>query len=143
MKRIITFSAVLLLFAAITSCHKDKQTLTDNTWIVESMKLHTDSALMYYMEGEGKIHRIPILYFEKNKYFFQNRIVDDIGKVKFRKNNGIEFESFPTILVGGGTEFGYDCHTLLIRSINHYTINNNKLVFTGNNGETINLIKKE
>jgi len=146
MKRIkfICTVFVFLFLAIFTNCSKEKQEIKDNIWEVESMKAHADSALRYYKEEEEISRRVPILYFERNKYFFQNRIVDDHGKVKFKKNNGIEFEeSFLTLLIGGGTEFGYDCLNLLIKNINYYTINNNKLVLTGDNGATINLIKQE
>ena len=135
MKRIIFANILLILFATFTSCSKEKQTLRDNTWIVESMKVHADADLQY------PSNFIITLSFPRiGEYEFRgvNRC---LGKVKFRTNNGIEFKVAECTRLDGDV-FSADCYLLLNTDINNYTVNDNKLILKGNEGKIINFIKQ-
>ena len=136
-------NTIIILFAfLLASCSKDKQTLTDNTWIVESMKVYADSVLQY---PSAMNHRSITLSFPRiSEYAFIMEANGCQGKVKLKNNYKINFskETMCT-LVGGDSQFAEDCLSLLKNNINHYSINDNKLILTGDNGETINFKKQQ
>ena len=134
MKKIAFISTVFVLLAIFISCSKEKQTLTDNTWAVESMKSYADADLEYPPY-------VPIIlsFPQKNKYLFESRLGKSWGKVSITGNK-INFKD--EWAMGSFYAFQAACMDLLRLNINHYTINNNKLIFTGDNGETINFVKQ-
>jgi hypothetical protein len=118
-----------VLVAVFTSCSKDKQTLMESTWIVESAKKHADSAWMDNWDYP------TISFIGKDKYVFQSDFYTYIGNVKIEKSNKISFER-KTVSSPIFPSFSYSCFFLL-HEINHYEIKSNKLILTGYNGETI------
>ena len=141
MKRIFFYStALLLLFVA---CSKDKQTLTDNTWQVESLKVHADSAWQDpFVSESGEKEPLTLSFRNKYNYSVTFRLAGCGGKVKYRPKHGIIFESGGCTTIGGDSQLAWNFYEILVAQINHYALNDNKLTLTGDNGETINLIKQ-
>jgi hypothetical protein len=132
-----------MLFAIFTCCSKDKQALINTTWEVESIKVHADSALVYspVWEGLWEYKSITLSFPKQSKYILKLEANWLQGKVSI-SGNKINFKDGVITLKGGDSPFAESCACLLINSINHYTTNNSKLVFTGDKGEMINLVKQ-
>jgi hypothetical protein len=128
---------VLVLVALFTGCEKEKTLLTENTWFVQEIKIHADSATWYWWEW---IHfdAVHLSFMDKEKYVLQAASYCVIDRVKIKKNNKIRFEVLRG--VSAESEFaGYCC--LLLSSITHYEVGKRSLVLTGDNGERIGCLK--
>jgi hypothetical protein len=133
MKRIIIKTRIgyiaFVLVVIFVSCSKDKRTLTKEIWLVENAKQHIDSAWMVNWNSP------TISFIGKDKYVFQSDFYTHIGNVKIGRNNKISFDctthSYPV-----SRSFSYFCF-ILLDNINHYEIDGNKLILTGDNGATI------
>lgn len=131
---------IQFLFAAIIvplfiGCSKDKQEVIGNDWQIESLKEHTDSIIKYptatYMlTFENK--RNYTLYLDVNSCF---------GKVNFKRNNKIEFESDGCSKMCCGSDFAEKL-VVILNKINQYTLNNNILTLSGDKDIIINLKRK-
>lgn len=154
MKRILFINILFVLCVIFTGCSKDKQTLTDNTWKVESMKVHADSALMYrpdssyfrYLPDSSILVQwgetpITLSFPKKNEYVYKAEINEAWGNVKIG-NNKIIFKGAMQFSMCCDSPFANDCLGLLNGGINSYTIDNNKLILKGNKGEVINFVKQ-
>ena len=148
MKRIPFINTLFILLAAFISCSKDKQTLTDNTWVLESMKVHTDSALMYRPDSTDEyivMHwaKTPIVlsFPKKNEYSFKAETTTSTGKVSI-VGNKINFKDAMSLALCCNSPFADLCMELLLLNINHYVINDDKLIFKGDEGEEINFVKQ-
>jgi len=145
MKKITILYFVLILSAISISCFKDKQTLINTTWRVESMQVHADSVLTYppiWKGWWGHNRPITLSFPKQNKYILQLEANGCGGNVSIIGNK-ISFKS------GGGmtamccdSPFAESCASLLINNINRYTISDTKLVLTGAHGEIINLVEQ-
>lgn len=79
----ISISLLMLFFS---SCDKEKQEILDNVWQIENIKIHTDSLLVY------PPHSNYILEFKNTQnYSFQIGSNISAGKVKFKRNNNVDF----------------------------------------------------
>ena len=138
MKRIHYICIVFVLFAFFTSCSKEKQTLTDNTWIAESLKVHTDSVWVHSSERASPI---TLSFRKKNEYLLVFGGSKSSGRVKIAKNK-IDF--IDAMTMGSWSDYPFDflCWELLLVYVTHYTIDDNKLTLEGDNGEIIILIKQ-
>jgi hypothetical protein len=132
--------AIILLVFALTSCSKDKQTLTDNSWEVQSFKVHADSASQYQTEYTNMA--VVLSFPSKKEYSFKKEANGCQGNVSFASKDKINFKDVMCTEICCDSRFADNCLNLMINSINHYTINDNNLVLTGNNGETINFVKQ-
>ena len=144
MKKFILFYFVVVILVIATSCSKDKQILINTTWKVESMKIHADSALTYppIWEGWWGDNKPIILSFPKqNTYIFQLEANGCGGNVSIIGNK-ISFKSEGMTSICCDSPFAESCVHLLINKINHYTLNNTKLILTGTHGEIINLVEQ-
>ncbi|MDR0367667.1 MAG: hypothetical protein LBH82_00825 [Bacteroidales bacterium] len=139
MKRIALANAAIVLLAILASCSKGKHALIYNTWQVESMKVHADSALQYPQN-------------KKNTLSFENGNTchldlggarDCWGDVKVRHNNSIKFSHISKCTFSN-LELPKSASTFykLIEMTNHYAISKNRLILSGDNGEIINFIKQ-
>jgi hypothetical protein len=139
-KIILCLTTILLLFAFSTSC-KEKQTLKDNNWEVESMKVHTDSALVY--PPSSPFYNSIILSFPKaGEYRLRLDANTSWGKVSIVDNKINFHKKAYMTLVCCDSPFANNCNDLLRNNINRYTINGDNLVLKGNNGEIINFVKQ-
>ena len=136
MKRLLIISfAIFVLVAIFTSC-KEKQTLLENTWYVTvgGMKIHADSVWIDVYDWDV----VTLSFMGKDKYIFQSSDCCVIDRVKIGKNNEIKFEWLRGISTGN--KFVGTCF-LLLSHINHYEVNGDGLVLTGDNGEIIKFRK--
>jgi len=141
---ITIFSFQMLVF--FTGC-KEKKMLVENEWIVESIKIRSDSnsGLMYPPPDffANPFKGTLTLSLSNKDFVFTTEHIFILGEVKiggykidFKVASGMEE------VVSNESEFSKFCVNLLINDINHYQITNEKLRFTGANGEQINLIRK-
>jgi len=137
--KILTIIIVTFVFA---SCSKDKQILTDSSWIVENFKAHADSAIAY--KPMFRDREIILSFPKENEFILTMEANGGGGSVRFGSNNTIHFkETMYRTERCCDSRFAETCLSLLTSKINHYIVENNKLIFTGDNGETINLRKQE
>jgi hypothetical protein len=113
-----------------TGCAKD--TVKNNTWAVEKIRVHSDSAMMHPTEY------ISLSFIENGKYYiFQSETHSTTARVKMGSST-IKFEyagMFPE------HPFARDCVMLLTYHITHYHIDSGNLILTGDNGANIRLRK--
>lgn len=148
-----TIKIIVVLFVIFTSCSKDKQTLTDNTWVVESIKVHADSALMYRPDSTFFMHLpdeyivmhwctpITLSFSSKNEYRFKAETTTTTGKVNI-VGNKINFKDAMSLALCCNSPFANSCMEMLLLNINHYAINKDKLIVKGDKGEVINFVKQ-
>ena len=143
MKKIILPYFVFVLFTISISCSKDKQTLINTTWEVESVKVHADSALTYPLVWEGwwEGRTITLSFPKPNKYTFRMEANSFGSKVSI-VGNKINFKPGVTTLKCCDSPFAESCAYLLVNKITHYKISNGKLILTGNKGEKIILVEQ-
>lgn len=131
-RRTIQFILAVLFAPLIISCSKDKQTIIKNDWQVESIKIHSDSALKFPVNTY-------ILSFEnKRKYYIKLDVNSCSGKVNFKSNNKIEFESDGCTKICCDSDFAKNLMDILSKA-NQYNVTDVTLILTGENGEIINL----
>jgi heat shock protein HslJ len=131
----IQFILAVLFAPLITSCSKDKQTIIKNDWQVESIKIHSDSALKFPVNTY-------ILSFEnKRKYSIKLDVNSCFGKVDFKSNNKIEFKSDGCTKICCDSDFAKSIIDILAK-VNHYNVSDTNLILTGEDGEIINLKRK-
>ncbi len=141
MKRIL-FLCIFAFFVIFATC--TKQELINGTWQVENFKSHADSALQYPSVTDfGSQETYTLTFRNRYNYTFKLTLAECNGTIKFKTNHGISFEAPDCTFVGGDSEVAYKVEKLLWDHINHYEVSNNKLILTGDNGETITLIKQE
>ncbi|MCL2290764.1 MAG: hypothetical protein FWC34_08710 [Bacteroidetes bacterium] len=129
---------IFAFFVGATSCSKDKQTLVNTNWEVESVKVHSDSTWQY-PEPIGLWKDEFILKItSKSQYVFG----PCSGDVRFLANKKIKFENGNCFLPGGYPDLVWECNYMLNR-ITHYELLENKFTLKGDNGEIINLKKIE
>ena len=145
MKRFILVNSLLVLFTTFAGC-KEKQALKDNIWEVVSMKVHADSVLQYPPNFTflHPARKTPIIlsFPRTGEYELRLEANGCSGKVKFGINNSVKFKGALCTYMGGDSQFAKDCIRILWESINSYTMDNNKLILKGNNGEIINFVKQ-
>ena len=146
MKRIIKqikyISVTFVLSVIFISCSKDKQILTDSKWVVENIKVHADSTTAY--KPMFRDREIILSFSKENVFILTMEANGGGGSVRFGSNNTIHFkETMPRTERCCDSHFAETCLSLLTSKINHYKRKGNNLTFTGDNGETINLIKQE
>ena len=138
MKRLLSLCLFAPLFI-FTSCSKDKQTVIDNTWIVESMKVHADSAWQYPPNGAKYTLSFP----DKHTYCLlldKNQCAED---VKFEANNKFKFKKLFCTAICCDSPFAETYASLFVDTKYNYTINENKLILTNSNNKIIlNFIKQ-
>lgn len=131
----------MLVFISI-SCSKERQTLLNTTWEVESIKVHTDSILIYSSDRSGGWKNTPIIlsFPKQSKYYFHLEANFVEGKF-FITGNKINFKDEKSTLVCCDSPFALSCIYLLEHIVNHYSISDTKLVLMGNKGEKITFIQ--
>lgn len=132
--------AIVLLIFALASCSKDKQTLTDNVWEVQSFKIHADSALQYQIEYIDIA--VTLSFPTGNEYSLKKEANGCSGEVSFAGKDKINFKDVMCTEICCDSKFADNFLDLMIDKINHYTINGKNLILTGDNGETVNLVKQ-
>ena len=144
-KVVIIFVVTISLFAG---CQKEKQTLRESLWIVESMKVHKDSALQ---DAPSAWLGGFTLEFVGKQFVFSLKYNTIRGKVRIG-NNKIDFET-ESIYGEFRDMFSESCLHILTNNINRYNIYDEhgvlnckviydaRLVLTGDNGEKINFVR--
>jgi len=130
---------LLLLVLISTSCSKDKQTLIDNTWVVESMNTPTDSIWQYDSQEQKQICNLTFESRYKYSISSQNTVCG--GKVKIAAKQKIQFKGGDPCPYTGGNLLSWSVLRLL-KEITHYELLDDKLILKGDNGEIINLVKQ-
>lgn len=135
MKKLSTFILIILLITVI-GCSKDKQMIIDTKWQVESIKVHTDSAIQYPSDNIYKLS-----FRNKKEYNISLDVNSGGGKVTFTGENNVNFEGPFTTFKCCDSKFADDFVDILIKT-ETYEMNDSILVLTGENGEIINLKKQ-
>ena len=133
MKKIRFGYIAFVLLVVFASCTKDKKTLTENTWLVDGIRMHADSAWV-----PNYIYIFTSLSFIEDKYILQSDADCIIGRVKIGKKD-INFEYS---LMSPTSKSAKICDYLLGTCIKYYEISGDKLTLTGDNGEIIKFNKK-
>lgn len=140
-KMTIQFVLTVFFIPIIIRCSKEKKIIINNDWQVESIKIHSDSALRFPVNTY-------ILSFEKRKYSIKKSTYSiklDVnycsGKVCFQNNNKIKFERAACTFACCDSDFAEKI-ILMLDDINKYKLSNETLILTGENGKIINLKRK-
>ena len=137
MKKIRFKYIVVILLVIFISCSKDKQTLTENTWLVHGVKLHADSNWDILFDMTTASWGLTTLSFvNENKYVLQSGPDCIIGGVKIEKKR-IQFE-YP--FMKPISRSAKICQSLL-PECKYYEIDGDMLNLTGDKGEAITLGK--
>jgi len=126
-----------------SSCSKDRQILVSTLWEAESMKVHADSNLIYSSGRSGwwKDTPVTLSFLKQNKYLLHLEANVIEGKVVIA-NNSINFKEGSSTMVCCDSPFAESCFYLMEEKINHYSINNEKLILMGEDGEAITFFKQ-
>lgn len=127
---------VLIAFGVslIFGCSKDKKSIIKSSWRVESIKMHTDSALI-------SPSNTYILSFESSrKYSIKLDVNTCSGKVRFAGKSKVDFGNAGCTYICCDSYFAEKTIELLAH-INKYELNDSFLVLNGSDGKVINLKK--
>ena len=137
MKKIRFGYIAVVLLAVFVSCSKDKQTLTESTWLVDGVKLHADSNWDILWDTATLSWGLTTLSFvNENKYILQSGSDCIIAGVKIEKKR-IQFE-YP--FMKPISQSAKICQDLL-PECKYYEITGDELILTGDKGEVISLRK--
>ena len=137
-KKVILVNTIFILFVTFTGCSKERQTLKDNTWEVESMKVHADADLMY--PPYPVIGPIILSFPKMGRYHLRLEFNTCEGRGSIIGSK-ISFKPATCTLINMSS-FATSFDKMLQNNINRYTINGNNLVLEGDNGERINFVKQ-
>ena len=129
-------SLLLLVLLCFGSCSKDSQTIVQNEWQVESIKVHADSVMKYLSEG----NTYTLKFENRRNYSIKLDVNGCSGKVRFMSKNTVDFESTLCIKVCCDSDIARSIIDILAE-VNKYDVSDATLTFTGDNGEILNLIK--
>ncbi len=126
---------IVMFSTTIISCSKEKRTIVENIWQVESIKIHTDSSLKHTTNEY-------LLQFEnKMNYSLSLDVNSCFGSVNFKSNKRVDFKSLNCTEVCCDSDFALSTADIL-GEVNKYSVIDSKLVFRSENGRVINLKMK-
>ncbi|MDQ3190387.1 MAG: META domain-containing protein [Bacteroidota bacterium] len=130
--RLLRLILIVMFSTAIISCTKEKSTIVENTWLVESIKIHADSSLKY-------TNNEYLLQFEnKTNYSLSLDVNSCFGSVNFLSNKRVDFKSLNCTEACCDSDFALNTADIL-GEVNKYSVIDSKLVFSSENGRVINL----
>jgi len=141
--QIVYIAFVLLAMVTVfIGCSKEKQILTDSTWVVESMKINADSFLENPPNGVNLTLSFLLV---KSGYSFIFILEEGVmmGHITIR-NNKIDFGDVLSLQeheLYKNSQFTKSCAQLLGK-VNRYETDGYDLILTGKKGEIINLTRK-
>ncbi|MBU0487523.1 MAG: META domain-containing protein [Bacteroidetes bacterium] len=135
MKKLLIALLVILIMAVHIGCSKEKRTIVQNDWEVVSLKLHSDSTLIFPTK------EYTLVFNDSRSFSISLDVNGCSGKVKFRKGHSLRFYDIRTTLVCCDSPFA-ESLMANIDVVQHYAVEDNTLYLTGEAGEVISLKRK-
>lgn len=135
MKNALKIMMVALMGTWLLACVPDRKEIRDNTWIAVSLKSSENDSTW----NAGAVYELT--FPEKRTFSIQLDVNLCGGKVVFNPNNIILFNEIGCTEACCDSPFATELIRLL-GEVNRYLFNDNQMVLTGNNGITINFVKK-
>lgn len=130
------FFVPIFIGLALGSCGKDKKTIIDEQWEVQSIRVHTDSASINAVKDY-------VLSFENKKNYSINLDVNSCsGAVTFERKNSIDFGTAGCTKICCDSAYALSLLHIL-ESVNKYDVNESSLILTGDAGKRISLEKRK
>jgi hypothetical protein len=135
MKNTLRVTMVVVIGALLTACVPDRKEIRNNTWIAVSLQPSDNDSIW----NPGAVYELT--FPEKRSFSIQLDVNKCGGKVVFNPNNIILFNDIFCTEACCDSPFAVELLRLL-GEVNRYQFNDDEMVLTGNDGITINFVRK-